>query len=320
MSDATGDTARAEALRRIAALAREHGLSPSEVAAAVAGPPVQADEGGRGVLVQVLAYLGGTFVFAGIGIFIALQWEHLNAAARVIVTLGTGLAAFLLAVLASRDRRYGKAATPLFLVAAALEPTGMLVAFDEFGSGGDWRWASLVTAGTMALQFGGAFGALRRSTLLFMVIGFGVLFWWTALDLLGVDGMVIALVLGASLLLAAVGADRAGRGEITPFWYFCGAVALLAGLFDLVERTPFEILFLAAAAGLVYGSAALRTRTLLAVATLAILAYTAWFTGEHFVDSVGWPLALMAFGLVMIALSAAAVRIDRAYVRPTGRR
>ena len=68
----------------------------------------------------------------------------------------------------------------------------------------------------------------------------------------------------------------------------------------------------------VYGSVLLHSRTLLAVGTLAILAYTAYFTGEHFVDSVGWPLALVAFGLVLIGLSALAVRIDRDYVRPKG--
>jgi len=64
-----------------------------------------------------------------------------------------------------------------------------------------------------------------------------------------------------------------------------------------------------------YVSVAVHSRTLLFVATLAILAYTAWFTGEHFADSIGWPLALVAFGLFLIALSALAFRIDRDYVR-----
>jgi hypothetical protein len=118
------------------------------------------------------------------------------------------------------------------------------------------------------------------------------------------------------MLLAAVGVDRSGRSEITPFWYFAGATAFLYGFFDMVERTPLEITFLAVAAGFVYGSVLLHSRTLLAVGTIAILAYTAYFTGEHFVDSVGWPLALVAFGLVLIGLSALAVRIDRDYVRP----
>ena len=307
---------RTQALQQIAAIARQHGLSAPEIAAALETPGAAAPPRGQAILVRVLGFLGGTFVFAGIGVFIALQWEHLNSGARVLVTLGAGIASLVLAILASRDRRFEKTVTPFLLMAAALEPTGMLVAFDEFGSGGDWRWASILTAGAMALQFSAVFHALRRSTALFLVVLFGTVFWWTALDLADVDEPVMALAVGASLLLACVGIDRMGRREITPFWYFCGATAFLYGLFDLVERTPAEILFLAVAAGFVYASVVLHSRTLLAVATLAILAYTAWFTGEHFVDSIGWPLALVAFGLVLIGMSALAFRLDREYVRP----
>ena len=309
---------RTRALDQIAALAREHHLAAAEIAAALGEgrpPAVATEDRRRTVLVRVLAYLGGTFVFAGIGVFIALQWDEMSAAARVVVTLGSGLAAFALAVLASRDLRFERAATPLLLVAGALEPTGMFVAFAEYGSGGDWRVASLVTMATMALQFAATFGAVRQGTPLFLVILFGTLFWWTAFDLLDVDGNVTALTVGASLLLAAASIARTRFRDITPLWYFIGAAAFLAGLFDLLEETPFDLLFLGAAAGLVYLSAALHSRTLLFVATLAILAYTAWFTSEHFAESVGWPVALIALGLFMIALSAAALRIDREYVR-----
>ena len=92
-------------------------------------------------------------------------------------------------------------------------------------------------------------------------------------------------------------------------------MVFLYGLFDLVERTPFEILFIVAASGFVYLSAAIQSRTLLLVATAAILGYTGWFTSEHFADSLGWPLALVLFGMLMIGLSALAFRIDRQYIR-----
>jgi len=196
-----------------------------------------------------------------------------------------------------------------------LEPTGMLVAFQEFGSEGDWRVAGLITAGAMALQFGGAFAHLRRSTPLLMTVVFTMLFWWTALDLVDMSDQAIALVLGASMLLAAVGIDRTAHRDIAPVWYLIGAAAFLSGFFGAVERTPFEIGFLAVAAAFVYLSVMLHSRMLLFVATLAILAYTAWFTGQHFANSMGWPLALIVFGLLMIGMSALAFRIDRDYVR-----
>ncbi len=200
-------------------------------------------------------------------------------------------------------------------MAAALEPTGMLVAFNEYGSGGDWRWASLITSGTMALQFGAVFGLLRRSTPLFMTVLFATLFFWTALDLLDADKPLVATIIGGSLLLAAIGIDRTVHRDITPVWYLLGAALFMYGVFDGVERTSFEIVFLGVAAGFVYLSVAVHSRTLLFVSTLAILAYTGWFTGQHFADSVGWPIALIAFGIFMIGLSALAMRIDRLYIR-----
>ena len=308
--------ARTRALEDIAALARQHRFSTGEIAAAIGDARAGAqDNRGRVVLVRVLAFLGGTFVFAGISVFIALQWSQMNSAARVVVTLGSGLAAFALAMLASREARFEKATTPLLLMAAVLEPTGMLVAFQEFGSGGDWRIAGLITSGVMALQFGATFGSLRRSTPLFFTVLFSTLFWCTALDLLDADDKLIALVVGASMVLSAVGIERTVHRDITPVWYLFGATAFLYGFFDLVERTPFEIAFVAAAAAFVYLSVALHSRTLLFVATIAVLAYTAWFTGEHFASSVGWPIALIVFGMFMIGLSTLAFRIDRDFVR-----
>jgi hypothetical protein len=313
---------RSQALSEIAELARRHGLTAADIAQALGtetpGAAPDRENRWRSVLVTVLGFLGGTFVFAGIGVFIALQWSSMNSAARVIVTLGSGLTALALAVLSTRDTRFAKVTTPLLLVAAALEPTGILVAFNEFGSGGDWRWAGLITAGVMALQFAGLFASLRRSTPLFITIFFSTLFWWTALDLAGVDDEMGALIVGASLVLTAMGVDRSGHRDISPAIYFFGSAGFLYGFFDLVEKTAFEIAFVAAAAGFVYLSVVLHSRTLLFVATLAILGYTGYFTGEHFADSVGWPIALIVFGMAMIALSALAFRIDRDYVRARG--
>lgn len=325
---------RAGALEDVVRLARQHGLTIDEIADALGATPdtgglaarttpastpavgaVPGAARGRGVLVRVLGFLGGTFVFAGVGVFIALQWDAMNSAARVVVTLGLGVSAFALASLARRDPRVERATTPLYLVAAALEPVGMLVAFDEFGSGGDWRWASLATAGAMAVQFGLAFVVARRSTLLFLCFSFATLALWTCLDLADLDGTLVALTVGATLILAAIWADRSGYRDVTPLWYFLGSASFLAAVFDFVESTPLELTFVGVAAAFVYLSVVVRSRTVLVVSTLAILSYTGWFTAEHFAESIGWPLALVGFGLVMIGLSALAVRLDRDYVR-----
>src|SRR5262245_15987495 len=126
---------RQRALNEIAAIARRHGLGGAEIAAALDPTEVRHDRHRRPVLVRVLGVLGGTFVFAGTGVFIATHWAGLNSSARVIVTLGTGVTALVLAVLAHRDARFRRSAPPLMVMAAVLEPTGMAVAFEEFGAG-----------------------------------------------------------------------------------------------------------------------------------------------------------------------------------------
>ena len=54
----------------------------------------------------------------------------------------------------------------------------------------------------MAAQFVLTFASVQRATLLFLVILFGAIFFWTALDLVDADGTLMALVVGLSLLLA----------------------------------------------------------------------------------------------------------------------
>src|SRR5262249_37030250 len=105
----SGASERSDALREVVALARRHGLSAEDIAAALgesrSGTP-EPESHWRSVVVRVLGYLGGTFVGAGIGVFVALQWGNLNSVARVVVTLGPGVSAFILALLAARDERF----------------------------------------------------------------------------------------------------------------------------------------------------------------------------------------------------------------------
>jgi hypothetical protein len=253
---------RDRALTEIVTLARQHDIGAGEIAAALAVAETSAtiDVHPRGVLSRVFTYLGVTFIFAGLGVFIALQWGAMNAPARIVVTLGAGLVAFALAALASGGARYDRAAAPLFLVAGALVPTGMLVAFSELGEGADWNAAVLVTCATVALQFGAASRAFGRSTPLFVAILFAALFCWRALELLDADDAVIGMVLGASLLLVAIGLDRTPRGDIAPIWYLAGSAAFLYGVFEAVNGSALEIAFLAVAAGFVYLATTLRSR------------------------------------------------------------
>jgi len=307
-------TANNEALEQILEIARARGLTPADITAAFEEARPGREQISGSLLGRILGYLGGTFIFAGLGVFIALNWDVMNSAARIIITLGSGITAFIMAIVASADERYARVRTPLYLIAAALQPVGLLVAIDEFSSGGSWHYAALLTAGIMGFQQAAVFWQKRDTTLLFTTLVFALWFFGVALDLVNVDEDLIALILGASTLSFCIGLERTRHLGMTPFWYLAGSILFFYGLFELVQRTAFELVFLAFACAGVFLSTWVRSRTLLFVCTIAILAYISYFTAEHFQDSMGWPLVLVVLGMVFIALSAMAMRISRRYI------
>ncbi|MDJ0758961.1 MAG: DUF2157 domain-containing protein [Woeseiaceae bacterium] len=306
-----------KALEQIVALAASHEISADDISAALEKSATResgTQQKQTSVLTRVLAYLGGTFVFAGLGVFIAMHWESMNFAARVVITLGSGIAAFILALVALHDERYEKAATPLFLIAAFLQPAGLLVIFEEFYTGNQWELIGMLTTGTMAAQQIATLLKTQRTVLLFTSIVFCVSFLLIFFDWINVDYELVALVMGTSLIMLSVGLEKTQHFTITPLWYFIGACWLLWGVFELVESSPVEVLFLGAASGLVYLSTVVHSRMLLFVATVGMLSYIGYFSAKHFVESIGWPIALMIFGLVLIGMSALAFRISKNYI------
>ena len=88
-------------------------------------------------MLRVFYYLGGTLVFAGLGIYIQTVWQDLTSLQRVLITLGPGFVAYLLGIVFARHPDLEKAATPAHLVAFVMQPTGLFVLLDEFFEGDD---------------------------------------------------------------------------------------------------------------------------------------------------------------------------------------
>jgi hypothetical protein len=312
-------SAREEALARIVELARAHALSPADVTAALqagAGHEVPARPARQGVLGRVFAWLGGTLVVAGVFVLIATQWDGMGFAERVIASLGTGLTALVLAYMASLYPGRERLVTPLFLIAVLTEPLGLVVVLEEFSSGGNETLGVLAVAGVMTLQCVLFLTRVQRSAVVFAALGFGGAAVSAALALVGIEDELNAVLVGVSLFLVTLAVRRSAHAPIAPFWFFVSSGLVLGAWFALVERGPLEISELALVAACIWASTVLRSRTLLATGTIAFLVYVGYFSGRHFADSVGWPLLLIALGVLMMAAGTAAVRIHRRYIKP----
>ncbi len=305
-----------DALQDIVALVKHNQITLDEIAQALQAAKDTADKPPASVLSKLFGYIGGIFVFAGIAVFIAMYWDDFGSAARVIVTLGTGLIAFVMGLVCLTDKKYERAATPLFLMSSLLQPTGILVMLREYASGGDARHGLLFMAAYMLIQQGCTFWAKGRTVLAFSATLFGCIFFANLFDLLDIDEKLIGIVIGTSLLLIAYALNQSKYSAIAAFWYFIGAVLQLWSVFEVVKNSALEPFYLGVCAFLIFISTSVRSRTLLLVGTLAMLFYIGYYTAKHFANTVGWPIALVMIGVALIALSSLAVKLNNKYIKP----
>jgi hypothetical protein len=315
---AVSKTERAEALSEVISLMRRHGITPEELTAALAGAREVKEEASSGILSRLFGYVGGLLVFAGLAIFVDMRWSDLDAIGRISVTLGPGFCAFLMALTCLTRPALEKAATPLFLVAALLEPTGMMVAMQEYAHGGRPAAGILFMCLVMALQQGCAFWAKRRTVLAFTTIVFCGGFYGAACELLEVPETLAGLTLGASLCCVAWSLSKSRHSALSWFWYFVGSVSFLCAAWDWLHRSAAEVLFLGLACGTIFLATVARSRALLIVGTLSMLGYIGYFIDEHFAHDLGAPVALMLAGFLLIGFGALAVKINNKYIRQKG--
>lgn len=308
------DPEREDALAAITEIARRHGLTAREISAHLERVGT-ADRRGGTVLGRLLGYLGAMLAFAGLSLYTGMRWSGLSGLERILITLGPGLVAYLLAIACLRAERHLPAAAPLFLIAGVLQPTGLLVAYAELSVGGNGRWALLLVLGIMLVSAGLTFWQERRGVLLFLLLVYAAGWLATAFELLGVAAELNALAVGGFLLAAGYGVSGSRHAASAGFWYFLGSALTLGASFELLRSSAADVLFLGIACFLVYLSLAVRSRALLFNGTQGVLCFLGYYTAEYFADVGGWPLALLALGLILLALSRVAMTLDRRYIR-----
>jgi len=409
---------RDQALREISRLAEKHNLGLDDIAAAITpGTSTAKAERNIGqIVIRILSYIGGLMVFAGLGIYTEMEWKNLSSLARVIITLGPGLVGLVMMLACLKDARFEKASTPLLLISALLQPTGLLVFLHEyFPPSPHPELALALVFLTMAAQQAILLQKFGRTLMLLLAIGFGFsgvgdLLYWLRADMafssvvlsfagfcltqaisvsrhralvpwlyfafgcglisglygvlsplgpnifyviiggalalsvvteslrvftvsrpvtlffavvpylfftlgaldrfLGADG-IDALLIGLAGFAVAYGLREGLQQKLTPVLYLVFGGLMNAGMYDLVAKTPFDVLLVGFGAGLMYVSVVLGSRMLLAVSVISLLGYLTYFTDRYFAHVVGWPVALIVLGLILMLISVYAVKLGQ---------
>lgn len=304
---------RDEALGQIAGLIRQFQIDLSELKSLYA---TQQSDKKSSILPTALSYLGGLFILSGIGIYIGLKWAVMNSAARILITLGTGTVALILGALSHKDPRYQKAVAPLLVLAAFLQTGGLLVTMAEFSRNThDVELAFLIASGTIFLVQCLLFSAIRRTSVVFLMMAFGYAFFGTFAHRIGIPGNWLAMVMGLSITAIGFHLQSTAHRGLCAFFNFIGSLLFLTGIYDIVNGTSIEILFIGACAGVIYLSTVIRSGTLLFNASVGLLAYLSYFSAKHFAGSIGWPITLIAIGLMMLGIASTAWKIRNKYIK-----
>ncbi len=305
-------------LEQIVTLATQNGISASEIESAINGNKLEnlSDKSGGSIAMRIFSILGGVFILAGVSAYIAMFWDEMNSATRVIITLGSGFVAYMLAVIFSSESRYLSSIVPLLLIAALLESFGLFVLIDEYFNNhtNNWRLVCLIVFGLMLVQQGLTFVSMRIPILLLTTLWFASSFFYIAFDMTGIAEELNTVIIGGSLLSITYGLRNSIYGRVLQLAYFFGSIMLFVGLFELLRNTPFETLYLAIAAFMIYISVLVNSTVLLIISVLSMLSYIGYYTAQHFVHSVGWPLALIVLGILFFIISAGALRIKKKYI------
>lgn len=226
------------------------------------------------IVLRVFYYLGGTLVFAGLGIYIELVWPDLTSLQRVLITLGPGFVAYLLGIVFARNKDFETAATPSHIVAFVMQPVGVFVLLSEFFDGNNTALGAMIVFGPLAVQQFLTFWALRRPSLLLFTLLYTFGFAGAATAYFDVDFGIAALACGLFLYLLSVDLhSRYAYRELTPLFFTLGSALMLAGLSYHVGGTIYEPVSLALSFAFLLHAVLLESRTLYVMSVLYIASY-----------------------------------------------
>lgn len=292
---------------------------------------VLAWEQGRGKqkssLTNILTGIGGLIVAIGIVIFFQQHWQTLGTNMKILVTLGSSIILYISGILLSRIESMKVVAWAFFLAFALLSPFGIWITFDSLHAQFPFFGYETIISGIMLVWFAASFFLLRMGLFtVFSVIAGSVFYFGITGDFLSRNPAIDLssafeyrfLLLGLSYVLLGYG-WKLLHPTLTAWMYTAGTAMALGAAMGLGGYAPsanlfWETLFPGIALGTMFVSIPLKSKSVLTVASIYLMGYILKITAEYFSDTLGWPIALIVSGFVLIGIGYGALMVGKRYV------
>jgi hypothetical protein len=280
-------------------------------------------------ITDILYYIGGAIVLLGISILIMQNWSTFNIVTKILVTLGVGIAAYIVGALMSSDKRLEGASRAFFFIFSVVTPFGMTVVLDHAGYDvGSTAVQSVVFGLLVAAELVSYFAFKKNVFLLFAIIfGTNLFFSFTGLIIEGSPTVLDwkffeyrALAVGLSYAMLGYGfKDSVRRPLIGPLYgfgsfIFLGAALALGG-WNPDQNVFWELIYPGLVFGVIFLSIHLRSKAFLTFGSIFLVGYIFKITSEYFTQGYGWPLALVVAGLTLVGVGYLAFHLNRKYMQ-----
>lgn len=272
---------------------------------------------------KTLYLLGAAIVVIGLVIFVAQIWDDIGALGHIVVTLGIGLLMTALGSVLLQQKPETNLGPVFHTIGGALIPGGAVVTLFELEVDFASLWPVAVTFGIIFAFYLLLNAVQKHAILTFFAIANGTAFVYLLVEAI-VDGpyyrhgdlyAYLTMVVGASYLLLAYAFREGWNKELIGVLYFFGITGVLGAAFSQVfDSLPWQLAYFLIVFGGLILSVHLRSRGVLVVSTLFLIAHVSYITSEYFADSLGWPISLVILGFLFIGLGYASIAINKKYI------
>lgn len=276
-------------------------------------------------ITKMLYVLGAAIVVIGIVIFVHQIWYDIGSFGRIAVTLGLGFVITAIGSMLLKNKPEENLGTVFHFIGGMLIPGGAVVTLSELNlDSGDW---------TIAITFGVIFAFYlllnsihKNAILTFFAIANGTATVYLVLNAVvggpfegwfGIKDIYqyTTMAMGASYLLLAHAFRDGWNKKLIGVLYFFGITGFLGAAFSQVfDSVPWQMLYFILVIGGLALSVYMRSRSILVMSTLFLIAHVSYITSEYFANSLGWPISLVILGFVFIGLGYVSISINKKYI------
>lgn len=274
---------------------------------------------------KTLYVVGAAIVLIGIILFLSRIWGDVGMLGRMSLSLGLGIIFAVNGSLILRKKPADILGPVLHCIGAVLIPFGALLFVFELRLDSDWTIMLVFALHVVAyLLFQAAhrhslfpFFILVHATLTYYffvhaVLGGRLILFYNVSAAYQFAAMLIGL---CYLFLSYYFRTTWNRSLIHALHILGSCTVLCAGYLNVTYlRSLWIIFYFFMIAAFMYVSVLMKSRSILAITTLFLLAYVAYITRHFFVDSIGWPISLVILGLACIGIGYVSVAMSKRYI------